>query len=59
MNLVVETCFINHTNILCCNLNQVFQEEFGIIKSYNLKAGGDKIPVNNQNRKGKLDSYFN
>ncbi|KAJ8776060.1 hypothetical protein J1605_015904 [Eschrichtius robustus] len=30
---------------------QVFQEEFGIIKSYNLKPGGDKIPVTNQNRK--------
>ena len=34
--------------------HQVFQEEFGIIKSYNLKPGGDKIPVTNQNRKGKL-----
>lgn len=36
--------------------HQVFQEEFGIIKSYNLKPGGDKIPVTNQNRKGKLDA---
>lgn len=31
---------------------QVFQEEFGVIKSYNLKPNGDKIPVTNQNRKG-------
>uniref|UniRef100_A0A8C3S063 Probable E3 ubiquitin-protein ligase HECTD2 n=1 Tax=Chelydra serpentina TaxID=8475 RepID=A0A8C3S063_CHESE len=30
---------------------QVFQEEFGVIKSYNLKPGGDKIPVSAQNRK--------
>lgn len=32
---------------------QVFQEELGVVKSYNLKPGGDKIPVNNQNRKGE------
>ena len=38
--------------------HQVFQEEFGIIKSYNLKPGGDKIPVTNQNRKGKLKHLF-
>lgn len=33
---------------------QVFQEEFGAIKSYNLKPNGDKVPVTNQNRKGTL-----
>uniref|UniRef100_A0A8C2PGT6 Probable E3 ubiquitin-protein ligase HECTD2 n=1 Tax=Capra hircus TaxID=9925 RepID=A0A8C2PGT6_CAPHI len=37
---------------------QVFQEEFGIIKSYNLKPGGDKIPVTNQNRKGNCSFTF-
>uniref|UniRef100_I3MCT3 HECT-type E3 ubiquitin transferase n=1 Tax=Ictidomys tridecemlineatus TaxID=43179 RepID=I3MCT3_ICTTR len=36
---------------------QVFQEEFGIIKSYNLKPGGDKIPVTNQNRKEYVQLY--
>ena len=41
-----------------CISHQVFQEEFGIIKSYNLKPGGDKIPVTNQNRKGKLKHHF-
>lgn len=32
---------------------QVFQEEMGVVKSYNLKPGGDKIPVTKQNRKGE------
>uniref|UniRef100_A0A8C4P5N5 HECT-type E3 ubiquitin transferase n=1 Tax=Dromaius novaehollandiae TaxID=8790 RepID=A0A8C4P5N5_DRONO len=36
---------------------QVFQEEFGVIKSYNLKANGDKIPVTNQNRKEYVQLY--
>ncbi|ELK36667.1 Putative E3 ubiquitin-protein ligase HECTD2 [Myotis davidii] len=36
---------------------QVFQEEFGIIKSYNLKPGGEKIPVTNQNRKEYVQLY--
>ncbi|EPY82006.1 Itchy E3 ubiquitin protein ligase isoform 4-like protein [Camelus ferus] len=36
----------------------VFQEEFGIIKSYNLKPGGDKIPVTNQNRKEYVQLYI-
>uniref|UniRef100_F7BTG6 Probable E3 ubiquitin-protein ligase HECTD2 n=1 Tax=Monodelphis domestica TaxID=13616 RepID=F7BTG6_MONDO len=36
---------------------QVFQEEFGIIKSYNLKSAGDKIPVTNQNRKEYVQLY--
>jgi len=31
---------------------QVFQEELGVVKSTNLKAGGDKIPVTKLNRKG-------
>ncbi|KAA8583475.1 hypothetical protein FQN60_014683, partial [Etheostoma spectabile] len=30
---------------------QVFQEEMGVVKSHNLKPGGDKIPVTKQNRK--------
>ncbi|XP_058154748.1 probable E3 ubiquitin-protein ligase HECTD2 [Dasypus novemcinctus] len=37
---------------------QVFQEEFGIIKSYNLKPGGDKITVTNQNRKEYVQLYI-
>nr|XP_030720300.2 probable E3 ubiquitin-protein ligase HECTD2 [Globicephala melas] len=37
---------------------QVFQEEFRIIKSYNLKPGGDKIPVTNQNRKEYVQLYI-
>ncbi|KAM5240546.1 putative E3 ubiquitin-protein ligase HECTD2 isoform 3-T3 [Hipposideros larvatus] len=37
---------------------QVFQEEFGIIKSYNLKPGGDKIPVTKQNRKEYVQLYI-
>lgn len=32
---------------------QVFQEEMGVVKSYNLKPGGVKIPVTRQNRKGE------
>ncbi|XP_030060680.1 putative E3 ubiquitin-protein ligase HECTD2 [Microcaecilia unicolor] len=36
---------------------QVFQEEFGVIKSYNLKPNGDKIPVTNQNRKEYIQLY--
>ncbi|XP_048362006.1 probable E3 ubiquitin-protein ligase HECTD2 [Sphaerodactylus townsendi] len=36
---------------------QVFQEEFGVIKCYNLKPGGDKIPVTNQNRKEYVQLY--
>lgn len=36
---------------------QVFQEEFGVIKSYNLKPNGDKIPVTNQNRKEYVHLY--
>uniref|UniRef100_A0A6I8NWI0 HECT-type E3 ubiquitin transferase n=1 Tax=Ornithorhynchus anatinus TaxID=9258 RepID=A0A6I8NWI0_ORNAN len=37
---------------------QVFQEEFGVIKSYSLKPGGDKIPVTNQNRKEYVQLYI-
>ncbi|XP_070608459.1 probable E3 ubiquitin-protein ligase HECTD2 isoform X2 [Erythrolamprus reginae] len=36
---------------------QVFQEEFGVIKSYDLKSGGDKIPVTNENRKEYVQLY--
>lgn len=48
--------FIHHhlSNIgLCVYVLQVFQEEMGMVKSYNLKPGGDKIPVTKQNRKGE------
>lgn len=34
-------------------VSQVLQEEMGVVKSYNLKPGGDKIPVTKQNRKGE------
>nr|XP_006006375.1 PREDICTED: probable E3 ubiquitin-protein ligase HECTD2 [Latimeria chalumnae] len=37
---------------------QVFQEEFGVIKFYNLKPGGDKIPVTNRNRKEYVQLYI-
>nr|XP_028585569.1 probable E3 ubiquitin-protein ligase HECTD2 [Podarcis muralis] len=36
---------------------QVFQEEFGVIKCYNLKPDGDKIAVTNQNRKEYVQLY--
>ncbi|XP_067908690.1 probable E3 ubiquitin-protein ligase HECTD2 isoform X4 [Heterodontus francisci] len=41
-----------------CSTFQVFQEEFGNIKSYNLKPGGDKIPVTNQNRQEYVQLYI-
>lgn len=41
-----------HTSFTSC-VSQVFQEEMGVVKSYNLKPGGDKIPVTKQNRKGE------
>uniref|UniRef100_A0A8C2C2Q7 HECT-type E3 ubiquitin transferase n=1 Tax=Cyprinus carpio TaxID=7962 RepID=A0A8C2C2Q7_CYPCA len=37
---------------------QVFQEELGVVKSYNLKPGGDKIPVTNLNRKEYVQLYI-
>uniref|UniRef100_A0A8B9HCT7 HECT-type E3 ubiquitin transferase n=1 Tax=Astyanax mexicanus TaxID=7994 RepID=A0A8B9HCT7_ASTMX len=37
---------------------QVFQEELGVVKSYNLKPGGDKIPVTNQNRREYVQLYI-
>uniref|UniRef100_A0A1A8H3E8 HECT-type E3 ubiquitin transferase n=1 Tax=Nothobranchius korthausae TaxID=1143690 RepID=A0A1A8H3E8_9TELE len=37
---------------------QVFQEEMGVVKPYNLKAGGDKIPVTKQNRKEYVQLYI-
>ncbi|XP_029561271.1 probable E3 ubiquitin-protein ligase HECTD2 isoform X2 [Salmo trutta] len=40
-----------------CTTFQVSQEELGVIKSYNLKPGGDKIPVTNQNRKEYVQLY--
>ncbi|MGH0117321.1 UNVERIFIED_CONTAM: hypothetical protein FKN15_013844 [Acipenser sinensis] len=40
-----------------CSTFQVFQEEFGILKSYNLKPGGDRIPVTNQNRQEYVQLY--
>ncbi|XP_056325528.1 probable E3 ubiquitin-protein ligase HECTD2 isoform X2 [Danio aesculapii] len=37
---------------------QVFQEELGVVKAYNLKPGGDKIPVTNLNRKEYVQLYI-
>ncbi|XP_053292088.1 probable E3 ubiquitin-protein ligase HECTD2 isoform X1 [Pleuronectes platessa] len=36
---------------------QVFQEEMGVVRSYNLKPGGDRIPVTRQNRKEYVQLY--
>ncbi|KAJ4921946.1 hypothetical protein JOQ06_021717 [Pogonophryne albipinna] len=36
---------------------QVFQEEMGVVKSHNLKPGGDKIPVTKLNRKEYVQLY--
>ncbi|XP_028324312.1 probable E3 ubiquitin-protein ligase HECTD2 isoform X2 [Gouania willdenowi] len=36
---------------------QVSQEEMGVVKSYNLKPGGDKIPVTKHNRKEFVQLY--
>ncbi|XP_061823604.1 probable E3 ubiquitin-protein ligase HECTD2 [Nerophis lumbriciformis] len=36
---------------------QVCQEEMGVVKWYNLKPGGDKIPVNKYNRKEYVHLY--
>ncbi|XP_028845805.1 probable E3 ubiquitin-protein ligase HECTD2 isoform X2 [Denticeps clupeoides] len=36
---------------------QVFQEELGVVKSYNLKPGGDKIPVTKVNRREYVQLY--
>ncbi|XP_031435226.1 probable E3 ubiquitin-protein ligase HECTD2 [Clupea harengus] len=36
---------------------QVFQEEMGVVKSYNLKTSGEKIPVTKLNRKEYVQLY--
>ncbi|XP_077586597.1 putative E3 ubiquitin-protein ligase HECTD2 [Stigmatopora nigra] len=36
---------------------QVWQEEMGVVKSYNLKPGGDKIAVSKHNRKEYVQLY--
>ncbi|XP_068597078.1 probable E3 ubiquitin-protein ligase HECTD2 [Brachionichthys hirsutus] len=36
---------------------QVFQEEVGVVRSYNLKPGGDRISVTRQNRKEYVQLY--
>ncbi|XP_072413883.1 probable E3 ubiquitin-protein ligase HECTD2 [Chiloscyllium punctatum] len=41
-----------------CSTFQIFQEEFGILKSYNLKPGGNRIPVTNQNRQEYVQLYI-
>ncbi|KAI1886881.1 hypothetical protein AGOR_G00200350 [Albula goreensis] len=41
-----------------CLTFQVSQEELGVIKSYNLKPGGDKIAVTKQNRKEYVQLYI-
>ncbi|XP_061646311.1 probable E3 ubiquitin-protein ligase HECTD2 [Phyllopteryx taeniolatus] len=40
-----------------CLTFQVWQEEMGAVKSYNLRPGGDKIPVTKQNRKEYVQLY--
>ncbi|XP_056147607.1 probable E3 ubiquitin-protein ligase HECTD2 [Lampris incognitus] len=37
---------------------QVSQEEMGVVRSYNLKPGGDKIPVTKHNRKEYVQLYI-
>ncbi|CAL8258970.1 unnamed protein product [Lota lota] len=37
---------------------QVLQEEMGVVRPYNLKPGGDKIPVNKHNRKEYVQLYI-
>ncbi|MBN3302772.1 HECD2 ligase, partial [Amia calva] len=37
---------------------QVSQEELGVLKSYSLKPGGDRIPVTNHNRKEYVQLYI-
>ncbi|KAM8852011.1 putative E3 ubiquitin-protein ligase HECTD2 isoform 1-T1 [Synchiropus picturatus] len=37
---------------------QVFQEEMGVVRSHNLKPGGDKIPVTKLNRKEYVQLYI-
>ncbi|KAM4607024.1 putative E3 ubiquitin-protein ligase HECTD2 [Polymixia lowei] len=37
---------------------QVFQEDMGVIRAYNLKPGGDKTPVTKQNRKEYIQLYI-
>ncbi|XP_077438103.1 putative E3 ubiquitin-protein ligase HECTD2 [Vanacampus margaritifer] len=40
-----------------CITFQVSKEEMGVVKSYNLKPGGDKIPVTKHNRKEYVQLY--
>ncbi|XP_061693993.1 probable E3 ubiquitin-protein ligase HECTD2 isoform X2 [Syngnathoides biaculeatus] len=40
-----------------CLTFQVWREEMGVAKSYNLRPGGDKIPVTKQNRKEYVQLY--
>ena len=45
--------YISFKMCVCVFVLQVFQEEMGVVKTFNLKPGGDKIPVTKQNRKGE------
>eukprot|EP00058_Branchiostoma_floridae_P022601 XP_002608091.1 hypothetical protein BRAFLDRAFT_91431 [Branchiostoma floridae] len=40
-----------------CMTFQVSRTEFGIVRTMNLKPGGDKIPVTNENRAGEVYCY--
>ncbi|XP_035672517.1 probable E3 ubiquitin-protein ligase HECTD2 [Branchiostoma floridae] len=42
-----------------CMTFQVSRTEFGIVRTMNLKPGGDKIPVTNENRAEFVQSYVN
>ncbi|XP_066277457.1 probable E3 ubiquitin-protein ligase HECTD2 isoform X2 [Branchiostoma lanceolatum] len=42
-----------------CMTFQVSRTEFGIVRTMNLKPGGDKIPITNENRAEFVQSYIN
>ncbi|KAM9809459.1 putative E3 ubiquitin-protein ligase HECTD2 isoform 2-T2 [Syngnathus typhle] len=46
----------NVEEVMCLTF-QVSQEELGVVKLYNLKPGGDKIPVTKHNRKEYVQLY--
>lgn len=55
---VIFMKYVEFWNVVCSitdvvSVFQVFQEEMGVVKSYNLKPGGLKIPVTRHNRKGE------
>lgn len=51
-------CYEGNVEEDLCMSFQVCQEELGQVRSHNLKSGGDKIPVTNQNRKEFVQLYI-